>query len=1036
MKLKNNSPICEHCGWDERIPEKDYQLPFGTVLNDQYIVGRILGVSGFDITYLGYDKFLDTNVVIKEYFPYGKVIRQQPGSCTVKPVGDRELEWFQRNRERFLREAKALSRLSRIERIVQIRNFFLANDTAYIIMEYVPGISLKDYIRRNGSLSLDTTLKMLRPLMTSLVHVHKEGFIHRNISPENIVLMPNGTLKLMEFGSVRHIGAEQTTDPANPTMAVVRGGYSPVEQYNNIKLGPWTDVYALCATIVFCVSAQQIADAPERILSGTALGLEHWIGDPNIVAALTHGLEPRPEKRTQNVELLCQELFPAPVPTDVTRPVEVPAQPEPIQPEKKSFPKWAMALILALIVGIGALIGFHPWDKTDVNNPAVRDEKGPDLLDTNVPVNTLMERILENAEEPDQKAFGTQAANSEVIAISIVDTLADAPADAVDVSYLKNGKVKAWTVKKVDGYHLYIGAEGGVYAPAESFTLFGMMPNVRSIDFGGCFYTDNVEDMSYMFYGLSHVETLDVTGFNTSGVRFMKETFSGMRSLKQLDVSGFDTAMVQTMQAMFRECSALQTLDVSGFDTSSVTSFASMFSHCSGLKQLDVSGFDTAAAEDLSHMFRECNALQMVDVSGFNTASVTDFSFMFHGCAVLSQLDVSGFNTSRAENLESMFRECQTLTELDVTGFNTSHVEDFSSMFSGCSGLKALDVTNFSTGNARELSWMFSLCGGLKQLDVSGFQTGSVTTMERMFQSCGSLQELDVSGFDTHNVTSMNGMFYECSNLTQLDVSGFDTRNVTDMAAAFYRCAGLKKLDVSGFDTRKVTAMDNMFHGCSSLTNLDVSRFDTAKVENMEAMFSECSNLKRLDVRKFNTARVTSMRNMFHKCYELKVLQVERWDTSRVKSMNGMFHQCSKLNYLDVSRFDTGSVTDMQFMFSGCADIIRLDVKDFDTSAVTSMSHMFSDCTKLSELDVSRFRTACVTDFSGMFRGCGKLTYLNVQSFDTTAAQDMSYMFYGCGAANMVRADLFDTSSVTSSENFMEDGMTVNGQPWQDLFQA
>ena len=135
MKPKTEGDICAHCGYAQGSANALHQLPAGTVLQNQYVIGKVLGQGGFGITYLGWDQYLDIPVAIKEYYPTGMVMRESTISLNVADCGSDDGTRFRNNRERFLREAKMLARFSEVPEIVHIRNFFLANNTAYIISE-------------------------------------------------------------------------------------------------------------------------------------------------------------------------------------------------------------------------------------------------------------------------------------------------------------------------------------------------------------------------------------------------------------------------------------------------------------------------------------------------------------------------------------------------------------------------------------------------------------------------------------------------------------------------------------------------------------------------------------------------------------------------------------------------------------------------------------------------------------------------------------------------------------------------------------
>ena len=444
--------------------------------------------------------------------------------------------------------------------------------------------------------------------------------------------------------------------------------------------------------------------------------------------------------------------------------------------------------------------------------------------------------------------------------------------------------------------------------------------------------TENVTDMTSMFYHCFSLTNLDLSGFNTANVTSMSSMFWGCSNLNSLNLSGFNTANVSYMGGMFNNCSGLTSLDVSGFNTANVTYMGEMFYNCSRLTNLDVSGFNTANVTNMNEMFYGCSGLTSLDVSGFNTANVTNMSNMFYGCSGLTSLDVSGFNTANATDMSNMFYGCSGLTSLDVSGFNTANITDMSCMFYGCSGLTSLNVSNFTTGKVTDMRAVFQSCSGLTTLDVSNFNTGNVTHMASLFRDCSGLTTLDVSNFNTAKVTNMANLFDHCSSLTTLDLSNFTTTNVKFMDNMFYYCSGLTSLNVSGFDTGNVTNMSNMFYRCSSLTDLNVRNFNTSNVKDMSYMFYNCSNLTNLDLSNFVTDKVTDMRIMFYNCSSLTSLDLSGFNTANVTDMSSMFANCSSLKTVFVGdTWSTANVISSTTMFYSCKAIVGGAGTFFDT---------------------------------------------------------------------------------------------------------
>ena len=245
----------------EYMPAPHHLSP-GTVLNGKYEIGAVLGEGGFGITYIGQDINLDMKIAVKEYFPSGIVNRNSAVSAEVTVnVGDAQAD-FKKGKENFLKEARTLAKFANNPSIVSVRDFFAENNTAYIVMEYLCGIDLKEYLEQNGVMSFGKAFEMLSPIMSALSKIHEQGLIHRDISPSNIMVLSDGVVKLLDFGAARDVGG---TDEKSLSI-MLKPGYAPEEQYRTKgRQGPWTDVYALAATMYKLITGVTPDDAMNRI---------------------------------------------------------------------------------------------------------------------------------------------------------------------------------------------------------------------------------------------------------------------------------------------------------------------------------------------------------------------------------------------------------------------------------------------------------------------------------------------------------------------------------------------------------------------------------------------------------------------------------------------------------------------------------------------------------------------------------------------------------------------------------------------------
>ena len=253
---------CVKCGAPVYRSNEGHQLPVETILHGRYLVGRVLGEGGFGITYLGYDLMLSLVVAVKEYFPKGAANRNL--SETVHPVDNASDGVFARGKKRFLNEANVLSKLLDMPSIVNIRDFFEENGTAYIVMDYIDGCNLRDFSLMNGALSFSDVYGLLAPLLGDLKKMHDMGIIHRDISPSNMLLTGNGEVKLIDFGAAVLNGKSVTEDDS----LMLKPGYAPPEQYRTQDAqGPWTDVYALCASIYTLICGREPSPSMDRVHS-------------------------------------------------------------------------------------------------------------------------------------------------------------------------------------------------------------------------------------------------------------------------------------------------------------------------------------------------------------------------------------------------------------------------------------------------------------------------------------------------------------------------------------------------------------------------------------------------------------------------------------------------------------------------------------------------------------------------------------------------------------------------------------------------
>lgn len=405
QSMADGAAVCPSCGYKASAQTDKYPmaLPPGTVLNGRYILGRVLGQGGFGITYVAQDHKTGSLVAVKEYFP--DTMAARTGGPSVSAYTGQREENFLYGKECFLNEAKTLAEFIGNPNIVRVHSYFEENNTAYFVMDYVQGTSLQDYLKQRGRLSWEETKHILEPVIEALASVHSRGVIHRDVTPDNIYITNDGTVKLLDFGAARY----SLGDKSRSLDVVLKHGYAPREQYSRHgRQGPYTDVYALGATFYYCLTGRLPPDSIDRqdedeFILPSSLGVklpakaedalckalavsaqDRFQSMGEFYLALNEGgqepappVPPRPQPEPPGP---APEPFPGPEPGPVPAPGPAPApeptpapRPGPISPVQKRLPKWALpaagaCAAVVLCVALAAVLSGQGDQKLSVDD--------------------------------------------------------------------------------------------------------------------------------------------------------------------------------------------------------------------------------------------------------------------------------------------------------------------------------------------------------------------------------------------------------------------------------------------------------------------------------------------------------------------------------------------------------------------------------------------------------------------------------------------------------------------------------------------
>ena len=376
---------CPHCGYDPaQEPRPEYALPRETILAGKYLVGRVLGQGGFGITYIGWDIALERKVAIKEYYPSGQVNRS-PGSRSLTwYTNEPALQAREDGMKMFLKEARKMVKADSIPGVVRVLDLFQENDTAYIVMDFVSGETLKARLQKTGPMTWAQAAPIFRPAIRAMEQVHQAGLIHRDLSPDNLMLTADGGVKILDLGAAKDLNLNSGAS----SMQVAKSGFSPLEQYTQRGgSGPWTDVYSMAATIYYTLTGKLPPNAVDRMEEDTIDWTSPELGSLPKAAlkALQAAMSVSAKKRTQSMQELEEGLFRA----------ERPKREEKPRKNRKSIRKqWllpaAMLLCLAgMVVGIAGL----PKSKGTVQEPlpeATQSQEPTQSSDVGSPIGTYL----------------------------------------------------------------------------------------------------------------------------------------------------------------------------------------------------------------------------------------------------------------------------------------------------------------------------------------------------------------------------------------------------------------------------------------------------------------------------------------------------------------------------------------------------------------------------------------------------------------------------------------------------------------------
>ena len=824
---------CPYCGFDLEENAKKYPvaLQAGTVLNDRYIIGRVLGQGGFGITYLALDTQLNAKVAIKEFMP-GE-IATRVGGTTVSVLAENRSEEFTYGAERFQEEARTLAKFIGNPNIAGVSSYFDENDTSYFVMDYIEGISFKTYIANHGGkISVEETLNIMIPVLRALTAVHAEGFIHRDVTPDNIYITKDGIVKLLDFGSARYsIG-----DKSKSLDVILKVGYAPKEQYiRRSRQGPFTDVYSCAACFYAAITGFLPPESLERLdhdelvpISQCGIEIPEYLDK-----AILKGLAVQPEDRFQSAEEFLNAIesrqvveVPGAAPAAPTAGGQLDAFIAKVKQRPKFFGAIAAAVAVVLVaVGVftggggGGGGGGRPLLPSPVSSITIAgQEYSTDERRLELENMGLTDADLEDLQYMVNLTYLNLEGNNAVTDISAV----------ANMPYLENLRLRGTSVQDlsplsgleelrelqfgdavwdtaVDLTPLatltnldYLSLPASM-APTDLSPL-GELTNLTGLSFDGSSSNNGwIIDLSW----LSKLSKIDHLYLQVGELTSLKG-LEGATSLTELNLYG---PMRITDLTPLESLQNLKQLRLSGNGNTGGGLVAADLSGLSGMTKLSEIDIDTEGLESLRGLenLTELTSLRIYNSGNYDTISLR--------------------NISALQNLTKL-KELQLYVAADI--------QDFSPL-SGLTGLTSLQVNgNFICSDYSFLSGLTELrelyfngdSQNIRIKDLTGIQ--NLTKLQTLHLTVGALESL-------HGLENLTG-------LTEIYLSGSDAP-FTD-TAPLQNLSKVKTLHLPmrGYDVE--TYCD--FSGLAGMTSLQELDFD-GRIKSLEPL-AGLSSLRVLDI--------------------------------------------------------------------------------------------------------------------------------------------------------------------------------------------
>ncbi len=1045
MEYLDSEGKCPNCG-DNICPQttSPYILPPGSVLANRYLVGKVLGQGGFGITYLGFDTALEIKVAIKEYFCMNQTARDNTVSNDIQwsvyisnPIDGREA---------FLKEARKMAKIRMVPNVAHILDTFNENETAYLIMEYIEGETLANQIKRlQKPLTWAEAMPIFMPVIESMQQVHENGLIHRDLSPDNLMINKLGKPVILDLGAAKDLD----TNTGASSMVVAKSGFSPIEQYGDRgKTDLRTDIYSLCGTMYYTLTGIVPPPATDRLDNDTLdMSILSRNGVPKeVIAAITAGTSISKANRPESMKALAQMILGSDsdkAAAAAAIPVMSPKDDDQ-KSEKGTDDKLSNKKLIGVIIGLCAVLvlliggfiavqlgnfGFTPADN-QVTDDKYNDTSSEDDEDNDNTSSKSNETVF--IDQEDVVMYIGDVLNIKAI-VSPQNTSLNWDTANDKIAVVSNGTITALSEGTTT---ITVTTSGGSTAECVvtvkpiKVTAISLSETKLTLSEGGsATITASVKPEN-----ATHKDVVwESTNTNVATVSDGKITAK----------SAGTAVVTATSDGVFTTC--IVTVKSSTVKVSSVSLSTTAVTLSTGKTTTITATVNPSNATDKTVTWKSSDTNVATVSNGKITAKSEGTATITATAGGVSATCKVTVKTSVVEVTKiSLSKTKLTLSEGDSTTITAtvspSNATDKTVTWKSSDTSVATVSNGKITAKSEGTATITATAGGVSttckvtvkssNIEVTGISLSKTKITLSKGESTTITAKISPSDATNKSVT------WKSSNKSVATVSDGKIKAVAPGTATITATAGKfsctcqvtvtgngmlnnKMLRGSGYyktkDITQITFLDTLKNAPSDAWDYS-ERGDRSVLawvkgkqlyiaaeggviagSNASYMFCGLSdqtmkntfdNLKKLDLRGLNTSNVTNMSFMFYYCLELTEIEFGDFDTSKVTDMTNMFCGSEKLIKLDLRCFNTSKVTDMSCMFSFCSKLEELDVSSFNTSRVTTMRSMFDKCESLTSLDVTGFNTSKVTNMMAMFYGCSSLTELDTRGFDMSNVSD------------------------------------------------